>query len=166
MRQGMNISMQDAYNLGWKLGLVLEGSMRASILSTYESERRPVAEELMRLDKKTAEVYSRGPSQDSREYQDFRNQFQRFISGVNVTYGPNQLVPSETCTTFEGEQSPQVNQIAQNLRVGQRIASHRITCQASGDMVGISDLLSSTTVAWRILVFSGDINSRKTFERL
>jgi 2-polyprenyl-6-methoxyphenol hydroxylase-like FAD-dependent oxidoreductase len=40
--QGLNTGVQDAYNLGWKLGQVLAGAPEA-LLDTYESERRPVA---------------------------------------------------------------------------------------------------------------------------
>jgi 2-polyprenyl-6-methoxyphenol hydroxylase-like FAD-dependent oxidoreductase len=42
--QGLNTSIQDAYNLGWKLELVLKGLASETLLDTYESERRPVAE--------------------------------------------------------------------------------------------------------------------------
>ncbi|MEV8598010.1 FAD-dependent oxidoreductase [Streptomyces sp. NPDC052012] len=41
--QGLNTSVQDAYNLGWKLGAVLRGGADAALLDTYEEERRPVA---------------------------------------------------------------------------------------------------------------------------
>jgi 2-polyprenyl-6-methoxyphenol hydroxylase-like FAD-dependent oxidoreductase len=41
--QGLNTSIQDAYNLGWKLALVLKGLARETLLATYESERRPIA---------------------------------------------------------------------------------------------------------------------------
>ncbi|PYS03203.1 MAG: pentachlorophenol monooxygenase, partial [Acidobacteria bacterium] len=41
--QGMNCCMQDAFNLGWKLALVLKGYTRRELLDTYEAERRPVA---------------------------------------------------------------------------------------------------------------------------
>ena len=41
--QGLNTSVQDAYNLGWKLGAVLRGGAPASLLDTYEEERLPVA---------------------------------------------------------------------------------------------------------------------------
>ncbi|SEO89536.1 FAD-dependent monooxygenase [Amycolatopsis saalfeldensis] len=41
--QGMNMGIQDAYNLGWKLAAVLRGADPA-LLDTYEPERRPVAE--------------------------------------------------------------------------------------------------------------------------
>jgi 2-polyprenyl-6-methoxyphenol hydroxylase-like FAD-dependent oxidoreductase len=45
--QGMNCCMQDAFNLGWKLALVLKGDARPELLDTYEAERRPVAEQVI-----------------------------------------------------------------------------------------------------------------------
>jgi NADPH-dependent dioxygenase len=45
--QGMNCCMQDAFNLGWKLALVLEGYARSELLDSYEAERRPVAEQVI-----------------------------------------------------------------------------------------------------------------------
>ncbi|KIW75530.1 hypothetical protein Z517_10272 [Fonsecaea pedrosoi CBS 271.37] len=49
--QGMNTGVHDAFNLAWKLAGVLKGWYQASILDTYDSERRPVAQHLIRLDK-------------------------------------------------------------------------------------------------------------------
>jgi 2-polyprenyl-6-methoxyphenol hydroxylase-like FAD-dependent oxidoreductase len=45
--QGLNTSIQDAYNLGWKLAMVLGGLAGEGLLATYESERRPIAEEVL-----------------------------------------------------------------------------------------------------------------------
>ena len=45
--QGMNTGLQDAYNLGWKLALVVEGRADAALLDTYEEERIPVARRLL-----------------------------------------------------------------------------------------------------------------------
>ncbi|MEV4108384.1 FAD-dependent monooxygenase [Nonomuraea sp. NPDC049695] len=44
---GMNTGIQDAYNLGWKLALVIQGAARAELLDTYEAERLPVAREIL-----------------------------------------------------------------------------------------------------------------------
>ncbi len=41
-RQGLNTSVQDAYNLGWKLGQVLRHGAPVALLDSYEAERRPV----------------------------------------------------------------------------------------------------------------------------
>lgn len=49
--QGMNTGMHDAVNLSWKLGGVVKGWYDTSVLQTYQSERRKVAQELIRLDK-------------------------------------------------------------------------------------------------------------------
>ncbi|MFI0938943.1 FAD-dependent monooxygenase [Streptomyces sp. NPDC021020] len=47
--QGLNTSVQDAYNLGWKLGAVLRGGAPKALLDTYEEERRPVAADMLGL---------------------------------------------------------------------------------------------------------------------
>lgn len=47
--QGLNTSVQDAYNLGWKLGQVLLHGAPATLLETYELERRPIAAEMLGL---------------------------------------------------------------------------------------------------------------------
>lgn len=47
--QGLNTSVQDAYNLGWKLGAVLSGGASTSLLDTYEEERLPVAADMLGL---------------------------------------------------------------------------------------------------------------------
>jgi len=47
--QGLNTSVQDAYNLGWKLGAVLVGGAAESLLDTYEEERRPIAAQMLGL---------------------------------------------------------------------------------------------------------------------
>jgi len=45
--QGMNCCLQDAWNLGWKLAMVLDGQARESLLDTYEAERKPIAEQVI-----------------------------------------------------------------------------------------------------------------------
>lgn len=45
--QGMNACIQDAFNLGWKLALVIRGEAHESILDTYERERRPIAQQVI-----------------------------------------------------------------------------------------------------------------------
>ncbi|CAM5260913.1 hypothetical protein GCM10010329_04650 [Streptomyces spiroverticillatus] len=47
--QGLNTSVQDAYNLGWKLGQVLRYGADPALLDTYEQERRPVAADMLGL---------------------------------------------------------------------------------------------------------------------
>src|SRR6185369_16109323 len=46
--QGMNTAIQDAYNLGWKLALVVRGRAAPGLLDSYEEERLPIAREVLR----------------------------------------------------------------------------------------------------------------------
>jgi 2-polyprenyl-6-methoxyphenol hydroxylase-like FAD-dependent oxidoreductase len=45
--QGMNTGIQDAYNLAWKLALVLKGAAAPALLGSYEAERRPVGADVV-----------------------------------------------------------------------------------------------------------------------
>ncbi|KOS55444.1 FAD-dependent oxidoreductase [Rhodococcus rhodochrous] len=45
--QGMNTGIQDAYNLGWKLALAVQGRAADGLLDSYDAERRPVGEEVV-----------------------------------------------------------------------------------------------------------------------
>ncbi|MFD2473317.1 FAD-dependent monooxygenase [Amycolatopsis silviterrae] len=45
--QGLNLGVQDAFNLGWKLAAQLRGWAPGSLLDTYETERRPVAADVL-----------------------------------------------------------------------------------------------------------------------
>jgi 2-polyprenyl-6-methoxyphenol hydroxylase-like FAD-dependent oxidoreductase len=54
--QGMNTGLQDAYNLAWKLALVVKGQADAALLDTYEQERIPVAQRLLRTTDRVFQV--------------------------------------------------------------------------------------------------------------
>ena len=57
----MNVSMQDTFNLGWKLGLVLRGQADPALLQTYSSERQHVAQTLINFDREFARMFSARP---------------------------------------------------------------------------------------------------------
>ena len=59
--QGMNVSMQDAFNLGWKLAAVLEGRSPESLLHTYSAERQAIAQELIDFDKEWSAIMASPP---------------------------------------------------------------------------------------------------------
>ncbi len=91
--QGMNVSMGDAFNLGWKLAAVLRGQSPATLLATYSGERRGVAQELIDFDRHWAKEFSeRGDGtagRDSRAFQDYFKEHGRYTAGVAVTYAPS-----------------------------------------------------------------------------
>jgi 2-polyprenyl-6-methoxyphenol hydroxylase-like FAD-dependent oxidoreductase len=62
--QGLNTSIQDAYNLGWKLGRVITGAADAGLLDTYEEERLPIAAAVLR---RSDELYKEVVKQDGKE---------------------------------------------------------------------------------------------------
>ncbi|PRD48046.1 FAD-dependent monooxygenase [Sphingobacterium haloxyli] len=47
--QGMNTGIQDAYNLAWKLAMVLKFGFPYGLLESYDEERRPIARNIIRL---------------------------------------------------------------------------------------------------------------------
>src|SRR6185437_1910704 len=61
--QGMNVSMQDGFNLGWKLGSVLTGRSPESLLATYSAERQPVAQQLIDFDREWSSLMARKPEE-------------------------------------------------------------------------------------------------------
>lgn len=95
--QGMNTAFHDAINFVWKIHHVESGFANRSILETYESERRAVADTLLNFDNKYAALFSKtqaSSGDSSQGNQDFINLFKEnceFTSGFGVAYGANSL---------------------------------------------------------------------------
>ncbi|KAL3433571.1 FAD binding domain-containing protein [Aspergillus tetrazonus] len=153
--QGMNVSIQDTYNLLWKLGSVITGVLSPKILETYELERHPVAEELMKMDSKLVQTYEQSNAPIS-EVCKVRSQFAGFMSGVEVTYGPNVLIASKEL----GEKS----QRASNVTIGRRLGTVPLVDQADASTVELARALPSTG-AWRLLVFPGDLRRKENVKK-
>ncbi len=66
--QGLNLGVQDAVNLGWKLAQVVQGSAPESLLDTYHAERHPVAARVLRLT--MAQVALRRPDERTEALRD------------------------------------------------------------------------------------------------
>jgi 2-polyprenyl-6-methoxyphenol hydroxylase-like FAD-dependent oxidoreductase len=60
--QGMNTGIQDAYNLAWKLALVLQGLAPEALLDSYEGERRPIGADVVARTRAATENYGREPN--------------------------------------------------------------------------------------------------------
>lgn len=79
-----------AYNLGWKLANVVNGLCKPSILSTYESERKKVAQELIAFDHRFSRLFSGRPTNDIMDeegvsMEEFKRVFEKgneFASGI------------------------------------------------------------------------------------
>ncbi len=80
--QGMNVSMQDAFNIGWKLAAVLQGRSHTSLLYTYCAERQAVAKELIDFDREWAAMLSDRASNDPAAVQKYFVQHGRYTAGT------------------------------------------------------------------------------------
>ena len=79
--------MHDAFNLAWKLNLVVRGLASPSLLSTYEEERRKIASDLINFDAGHCEAFAQGDEALAKNFDDNI----RFISGIGAEYSPGIL---------------------------------------------------------------------------
>src|SRR3546814_11750034 len=56
--QGLNLGIQDAFNLGWKLAAVVTGTAPDGLLDTYHSERHPVGADVLTMTRAQSELIS------------------------------------------------------------------------------------------------------------
>ncbi len=99
--QGMNVSMQDSFNLGWKLASVLDGRAAPQLLSTYSAERQAIAQELIAFDKEWSKIMASPPKDASRpqlggvdpaELQAYFVKSGRYTAGVATRYAPTTVL--------------------------------------------------------------------------
>lgn len=92
--QGMNVSMQDGFNLGWKIGHVLERRSPDSLLSTYSAERTVVARNLIDFDRQWSTLMATKPDDldDPSELEEFYVRTAEFPAGFLTEYSPSLIV--------------------------------------------------------------------------
>lgn len=158
--QGMNISMQDTYNLIWKLGSVITHNANPAILDTYESERRPVARTLMELDKRVLQAYEQADPR-CEGVDEVRKQYAGFMSGTGVVY-ESSILAADHDTKFRLSRAGM-----EDVKVGMRLAcfKKKVRNQADGSTKHLLSLLRSTGV-WRLLVFVGDLRQEAQLKKL
>ncbi|MDN4610456.1 FAD-binding monooxygenase [Arthrobacter burdickii] len=142
--QGMNVSMQDGFNIGWKLGHVLEGRSPESLLATYSAERQVVAKNLIDFDKQWSTLMAKRPEEfeDPSELEDFYVRTQEFPAGFMTQYQPSMLVAE-----------PVHQGLAQGFPIGKRFKSAPVVRVCDG----VPTHLGHHAVAdgrWRIYVFA------------
>ena len=96
--QGMNVSMGDAFNLGWKLVHVLRDQADTTLLRSYSDERQAVAQALIDFDQEWARIMSAPPETGEGEvaprFQQYFIEHGRYTAGVSVQYQPSVLTGS------------------------------------------------------------------------
>ena len=102
--QGMNVSMQDAFNLGWKLAAVLEGRAKPDLLRTYSVERHAIAKVLIDFDKEWSKIMASPPKDPERpelggvdpaELQAYFVKSLRYTAGVATHYPPATVLTAQ-----------------------------------------------------------------------
>ncbi|ALV47150.1 phenol 2-monooxygenase [Arthrobacter alpinus] len=96
--QGMNVSMQDGFNLAWKIAHVVEGRSPASLLATYSAERKVIAKNLIDFDLQWSSLMAKRPEDggDSTELEDFYVRTFEFPAGFMTQYQPSMIVAEAT----------------------------------------------------------------------
>lgn len=96
--QGMNVSMQDGFNLAWKLGYVLTGRSPESLLATYSAERQVVAQNLIDFDKEWSSLMAKTPEElgDPGKLAEFYVRTTEFLFGFMTQYPPSMIVAEPT----------------------------------------------------------------------
>ncbi|MDA9501189.1 FAD-binding monooxygenase [Bradyrhizobium sp. CCBAU 11357] len=97
--QGMNVSMQDAFNLGWKLAAVLRRQCAPSLLHSYSAERQAVAKELIDFDREWAGILAsaaKAGGADAAKTQDYFVRHGRYTAGTATHYRPSVLTGAAT----------------------------------------------------------------------
>lgn len=87
--QGMNVSMQDAFNLGWKLAAVLRRQCAPGLLHSYSAERQAVAKELIDFDREWAGILAsaaKAGGADAAKTQDYFVRHGRYTAGTATHY--------------------------------------------------------------------------------
>ncbi len=146
--QGMNVSMADAFNLGWKLAAVLQGRADPKLLHTYSEERRAKAIELIDFDRDMARLFSARPAADGTgadpaRFQQYFAQHGRYTAGVETRYDASLITGAATH-----------QQLATGLVIGKRFHSALVTRLADARPVQLGHTVKADG-CWRLFVFAG-----------
>jgi hypothetical protein len=150
--QGMNFSMQDTFNLGWKLTSVLRKQCAPELLHTYSAERQPAAQALIDFDREWAKMFSDPPREgadagsggvDPKEFQKYFVRQGRFTAGMGTHYRPS---------TICGESTHQ--HLAKGYVIGTRFHSAPVIRLGDAKLVHLGHATGADG-RWRLYVFAG-----------
>jgi len=147
--QGMNVSMQDTFNLGWKLAHVFQGRADPSLLRSYSAERWAEARRLVDTDHEWARIMSAPPGESELDGSDmprFQKQFienLEFTGGLAVKYAPSALTGTDTHQA-----------LASGLEIGRRFHSAPVVRLADAMRMQLGHVAEADG-RWRIYAFAG-----------
>ncbi|MCP3426440.1 FAD-dependent monooxygenase [Rothia sp. AR01] len=142
--QGMNVSMQDGFNLGWKLGHVLTGLSPAALLRTYSEERQVITRNLIDFDREWSTMMAARPEdlKSPEELEEFYVKTAEFPAGFMTEYRPSMI----TAGTEHQD-------LAAGFPVGKRFRSARVTRVCDGFPLHLGHQATADG-RWRVYVFA------------
>ena len=142
--QGMNVSLQDGFNIAWKLGHVLEGRSPESLLSTYSAERQVVARNLIDFDRTWSTMMAKKPEEfeDPAELEDFYVRTAEFPAGFMTEYAPSLITGA---ATHQG--------LATGFPLGKRFKSAMASRVCDTNLIHLGHHATADG-RWRIYVFA------------
>ena len=160
--QGMNVSMQDTFNLGWKLAAVLQRKSAPALLHTYSAERQAVAKRLIDFDREFARMFSAPPKDsasadgegvDPAKFQSTFVAAGRFTAGTATQYEPS-LICAE----------PAFQPLAKGFPIGMRFHSAPVVRLADAKPMQLGHA-GGADGAWRIYAFADSRNPQDPASR-
>lgn len=163
----MNTAFHDALNMAWKIHAVETGLANRSILSTYESERKEIAETLLNFDSRYAALFSKrrptagevgeashtsvaaGGEEEDEFVKTFKSSCE-FTSGYGVAYQPNVF----NWDASHPAQSPLFNVPGVRLTPGRAFTPSTVTRLADANFVALEQEVPANG-SFRIFVFAG-----------
>jgi phenol 2-monooxygenase (NADPH) len=139
--------LHPAYNLGWKLASVLKHRSHRSLLKTYETERRKIAQDLIDFDHKFSRLFFGRPSKDlldteGIDLKQFKQVFEKgnlFANGTAVDYNGSIIVAKEA-SAAQGTETAEKGtsdfravakqQLATGISIGKRMPSFKVLNQS------------------------------------
>jgi len=161
--QGMNVSMQDTFNLGWKLVAVLQGRSPASLLHTYNHERHDIAEDLIATDKRwskaigAAQIDPSNPQAALIGLAEVQRQFITnldFTSGMATRYATGPLTGDDTHL-----------HLADGYEPGRRFHSAEVLRLGDAMKVHLGHV-HQADARWRLYAFADAVDPRNPASRL
>ena len=141
--QGMNVSMQDGFNLGWKLAAVLRQRCAPHLLHTYSAERQAIAKDLIDFDREWAAMLASSKGFDAAETQRYFVKHGRYTAGTAAHYRPSLLTGEATW-----------QHLATGLTIGMRFHSAPVIRLADAKPVHLGHAVKADG-RWRIFAFAG-----------
>jgi len=146
--QGMNVSMQDTFNLGWKLAAVLRGRCAPRLLHTYSAERHAVAKELIDFDREWAAILAsqargEGEGADPAATQSYFVRHGHYTAGTATHYDQS-IISSE----------PSHQHLAPGFVIGTRFHSAPVIRLADAKPFHLGHVVKSDG-RFRIFAFAG-----------